>query len=45
MSFWAKLVKREKKESTEAQLESCVEGSIPEPKVHYEDIPSTLDLE
>ncbi|MCL0094292.1 type IV secretory system conjugative DNA transfer family protein [Dehalococcoidales bacterium] len=37
MGFWAKLLKREKKEEP-------AEESTLEPKVHYEEIPGTLDL-
>ncbi|MFZ6016296.1 MAG: FtsK/SpoIIIE domain-containing protein, partial [Nitrospirota bacterium] len=39
MGFWAKLFKKEEK-----QLENPVEEKVLEPKIHYEDIPGTLDL-
>ena len=39
MGFWAKLLKRQREEELQAQ-----EEGILEPKVHYEEIPRTLDL-
>jgi len=41
MTLWARLFKR--KDKTKAQLEGAQEN-VSEPKVHYEDIPGTLDL-
>jgi len=40
MSFWTKLLKRE----TKTELEDSVKEDLLEPKVHYEEIPGTLDL-
>jgi len=44
MNFWRKLLKRERKEESDAQLDNFVEEVISKPKVHYEEIPGTLDL-
>jgi hypothetical protein len=43
MNFWAKLLKRESKEEP-IQLEDYVEEDLSEHKVHYEEIPGSLDL-
>jgi len=43
MSFWARLFRKEEKEETQA-LEGSVQTDLSEPKVHYEEIPGTLDL-
>ncbi|HEX77590.1 MAG TPA: type IV secretory system conjugative DNA transfer family protein [Dehalococcoidia bacterium] len=43
MGFWARLLKGGKREESGAQLDNFVED-ICWPKVHYEEIPGTLDL-
>ena len=44
MGFWARLLKRGRKEERQAQLEGCAQEHLLEPKVHYEEIAGTLDL-
>ena len=44
MGFWSRLLKTEKKEKAPAQSEGDAQKDLLEPKVHYEDIPGTLDL-
>lgn len=44
MSFCARLFRTERERELQAQPESYAQEETSEPKVHYEDIPGTLDL-
>jgi len=44
MSFWTRLLKREKEEESETLFSNFAEEDVLEPEVHYKEVSGTLDL-